>query len=146
REEAFAGTETERAPDLTLVLRDRGFISVLNSDRVLRPRPAVMGTHHPEGVFVAAGPGVRRGARLEPLRIEQVTPLLLHALGIPIPADLDGRFPAAVLDDAALAADPPRAGPPTLPPDPFADERAARVEPADEEQVLVRLQALGYLE
>ena len=51
----------ERAPDLTLSIRDGGFVSILKSDVVLKPRPEVVGTHRPEGIFMAKGPGIRRG-------------------------------------------------------------------------------------
>jgi predicted AlkP superfamily phosphohydrolase/phosphomutase len=47
REEWFPGPFKERAPDLTLSLRDHGLLSVLNADAVVVPRPSVVGTHHP---------------------------------------------------------------------------------------------------
>ena len=39
REEAFAGAEMGIAPDLTLAIRDGGFVSVLKSDVDVKPRP-----------------------------------------------------------------------------------------------------------
>src|SRR5262245_18851512 len=42
REVAFPGTQMERAPDLTLSIRDGGFVSILKSDAVLKPRPEVV--------------------------------------------------------------------------------------------------------
>src|SRR5262249_32946078 len=62
REEWFAGPFLERAPDLTLTLRDHGFLSVLNAKAAVVPRPTPAGTHHPDGVLLGCGPGVKEGA------------------------------------------------------------------------------------
>ncbi len=59
REDAFPGECCHIAPDLTLVLRDFGFVSTLRSDVLVRPRSEVAGTHQPDGVFLAKGPGIR---------------------------------------------------------------------------------------
>ena len=146
RDQAFPGPEMERAPDLTLVLRDYGFVSVLPSDRLLRPRARVAGTHRPEGIFVAAGEGIRAGERAARLGVHDVAALLLYSLGLPVPEDLEGSVPTDVFEAVPFVTDPPRWGPPTLPPDPFFTG-AGDALPADAEaQVMARLQALGYLE
>jgi len=50
------------------------------------------GTHRPAGVFIAYGPDICRGVKLkEPLFTWDVAPLILHALGLPIPNYMDGR-------------------------------------------------------
>ena len=78
------------AQDLTLTLRDGGFISILRSEALVRPRPQVKGTHRPEGIFIAGGPGIRRGARIAALPILAVAPTLFYSLGVPVPEDLEG--------------------------------------------------------
>ncbi len=48
--------------------------------------------HHPDGVFIMAGPGApARGTVLEDLAIYDVGPTLLHLLDQPVPADMRGR-------------------------------------------------------
>lgn len=147
REEAFSGPHMSDAPDLTLRLRDYGFASLLNSDVLVRPRPTVMGTHRPEGIFVAHGPAIRQGVVLEqPLRLLDIAPLLLHALGVPVPVDLEGRVPTEVLAPQWLHTHPPRVGAPTeaLAPLPVAVQSEDDTE--GEQEVLARLRALGYVE
>ena len=96
REEAFAGPYSGVAPDLTLGLRDSGFISLMRSSGgFVRKREQPVGMHHPDGVFVACGAGVRRGARIDPVHLADIAPTVLHRLGLPVPQDLDGR----VIDD-----------------------------------------------
>lgn len=152
REEAFPGPHGHLAPDLTLTLRDHGFVSVLNARAAVIPRKQPAGTHHPEGVLMGAGPGIREGVTLGASRILDVAPVLLHSLGLEIPAELEGDFPAGLYEPDYLEGDPPRRA---APDDPGAGP--ARHEPADDagspaftedEQALVfeRLRSLGYVE
>ncbi|HMP72829.1 MAG TPA: alkaline phosphatase family protein [Kiritimatiellia bacterium] len=145
RDEAFPGRANHLAPDLTLTLRDGGFVSILNSEELVVPRPEVKGTHRPEGIFVASGPGFRKGARLEDLSILDIAPTLLYSLGLPIPEDLEGRLIEEAFDPAHLQTQPPRKGPPTQPPG-AEDHNQAGLEEVDENIVLERLKALGYIE
>jgi predicted AlkP superfamily phosphohydrolase/phosphomutase len=147
REDAFPGPETARAPDLTLVLRDRGFLSILNADAVLKPREEIVGTHSPWGVFVARGPGFRRRAAAAPFAIQDVAAILLHSAGVLLPEDVEARLPVDVFEPDWLSANPPERGAPAETPEPFFDEGAeASLDAAGEEQVLSRLRALGYVE
>lgn len=100
------------------------------------------GIHQPEGVFMALGPGVRAGATLPEQRIEDVLPTLMYALGLPVPAWLDGQVITAAFEPAYLAAHPVSHSdqpPPTVP----ASEADFSAQEAD--QVRERLEALGYL-
>ena len=144
REEAFDGPQMHRAPDLTLRLRDNGFVSVLNAVAPVLPRRERQGTHHPHGIFVAAGPGVIPAGRIDPLSILDVAPAVLHSLGLPVPCDLEGRFPEELYDPDLLATAPPELGPPTRARVESNAGEAART--AGEAQVVDRLKALGYLE
>jgi predicted AlkP superfamily phosphohydrolase/phosphomutase len=144
REEAFAGAHMELAPDLTVALRDGGFVSILPSNTFLKPRREPTGTHRPEGVFMACGPGIRAGAQLSQVSILDVAPLLLHTLGLPIPEDLEGHVPTDLYEPSHIAAHPVVTAESTRSPEP------ARKLGADldhgEEEIVKRLKALGYLE
>lgn len=153
REDYFPGPYQEDFPDLTLDLRDHGFVSVLNSAVTVRPRRVPMGTHHPEGVLLALGPGIRGGVETELLSILDVAPLLAHSLGLEIPADYQGEFPRALYDEAYLASDPPRraaaAAPSTAPeqtPTEPAPTGGDELEADEESAIYERLRSLGYIE
>jgi predicted AlkP superfamily phosphohydrolase/phosphomutase len=147
REEAFAGPFMDLAPDLTLSLSDGGLVSILASAEPYRARLQPSGTHRPEGVFAAAGPGIRPGKALADLSILDVTPMVLHSLGLPIPADVEGRVPVEVFEGTEA---PRRAADamPSLPQTPGA-RPGTSVGPAlsreDELELLKRLRALGYI-
>ena len=53
------------------------------------------GTHTRDGIFIAHGPGVKQGFRVEKASILDITPTLLHSFGIPMQDMMDGR----VLDE-----------------------------------------------
>jgi predicted AlkP superfamily phosphohydrolase/phosphomutase len=145
REEWFPGPLMERIPDLTLTLRDFGLISILNGSAPVVRRTQVVGTHHPDGIFVAAGQGIRAGQCVNRLNILDVAPALLYSLGLEIPAEFEGRLPEEIFEPEWLASQPPRAGSSALPVQPGA---AAVDELTDEERnlLLERLRNLGYLE
>ena len=110
KEEAFDGPYMDLAPDLTLALRDGGLVSILASDLPVKLRSEPRGTHRPEGVVLARGPGVRQGVTLPQLSILDVAPILLYALGIPIPQDMEGRMPEEVFEASMLKLRPVRIG------------------------------------
>ena len=62
----------------------------MNAGTCLKTRARVTGSHHPDGVFMAAGNGIRKGLSIAPLSIVDVCPTLLYSTGIDIPKDLDG--------------------------------------------------------
>jgi predicted AlkP superfamily phosphohydrolase/phosphomutase len=146
REEWFPGPFSERVPDLTLTLRDFGLISVLNSHAVVVPRQEPAGTHHPHGVLLGTGPGLHAGRQVDLVSILDVAPLLLHSLGMEIPASMEGTFPGGLYESDYLASDPPRIGSPApvvVEPAPTLD---ADLDEAGEQILMERLKSLGYIE
>ncbi len=80
-------------PDTTVVLcSDHGFQS-----RHLRPaatprEPAGPAAWHREfGIFVAKGPGIKRDERVYGASLIDIGPTVLHAMGLPVGQDMDGR-------------------------------------------------------
>lgn len=145
REEAFPGAHLDEAPDLTLVLQDLSFLSVLRADDALKLRRTPYGTHHPDGVFVAAGPGIEPGAALAPLSICDVAATILYTLGLPVPEELEGELPSAIFQPGYLRGRP-------VVRESTRGARLAGAAPDDEQlppeaeaQIRERLKALGYL-
>ena len=147
REEAFPGSFCDQAPDLTLVMSDHSFVSILDKEPVVCKRPEIEGTHYPEGIFIAGGPGVCRGENPEPFSIVNVAPTVLFSLGLDVPSDFEGRLPDKVFDEVYLEKNPCRIGDPTIAPDLFkaSGQKEAEKKEADD-QVYKQLKALGYIE
>jgi predicted AlkP superfamily phosphohydrolase/phosphomutase len=148
REQVFSGPYSAGGPDLTLVLADGGLISILRSDAAVKPRPWPVGTHRPEGVFIARGPGIVPEARPSELSILDVAPLALYNLDLPVFSDMAGRVPVEIIRPEVLSARPVRM---------VAADQAASVSlgasattsvfDAEAETIMMkRLRALGYVE
>jgi len=144
REDWFAGQHMKRAPDLTLVLSDHGFVSIRNFEPVVAHRPAAIGTHHPDGIFMACGPGIAASGMVDRRLIVDVAPTLLHSLGLPIPADFEGKPADTFFEPEWLAAHPIKKGARTKPP--AKKELKEEMDQGEKQQIIEQLQMLGYME
>jgi predicted AlkP superfamily phosphohydrolase/phosphomutase len=149
REELYHGPYTELAPDLVLILQPR-FIGnhrigseTLVADRVeLSTAASVQGAHRFDGVFIAAGPGLRSGGEIEGLCIEDLAPTTLHLLEQPVPASLDGQVPAEIFEAEVLRRRPVRIVESVTP---TSDEPGSGFSAAEERELRRQLEGLGYL-
>lgn len=144
REEVFSGPAMEDAPDLLLVLRDFGFVSIKDKDPVTEKRQEIAGTHHPEGVFFAYGPGIRRGECINRQNIADVGAVLLYSLGLAVPADFDGHVPDLIFTAQHLSQNPVVIGAATS-----AQASGAESDNMSEEEkdkTVAQLKMLGYME
>jgi predicted AlkP superfamily phosphohydrolase/phosphomutase len=142
RDEAFDGCEL--APDLTVRLWDNGLVSTVKSDQIVKPRRECIGVHYPTGVFMANGPDIQSGVRLNALNILDVAPSMLYSLGLPIPAAYEGRVPTEMLRKERLAARPVVIDDAATR---FEQQAASSLEMDEEDMDLIvkRLKGLGYL-
>jgi predicted AlkP superfamily phosphohydrolase/phosphomutase len=144
REEVWHGPMLDWAPDV--VTRSEGFVvqfgKNLDRGRTVRESAHEQGTHSDTGVLVLRGPGVRKGARIEGARLADAMPTVLWALGLDVPAGLDGRVLAEAFTDEVRAARPVRtsaasaAGPAA---------EAGAFDAAEEEELRKTLEGLGYI-
>ena len=99
------------------------------------------GTHRPDGIFVASGPGVNAGTTIEGARIVDLAPTILRVLDLPIPEYMDGTvlqaaFVEGVIGSTVTASVVPSVSSPQ-------GETAYTSE--ESAQISQRLQDLGYL-
>jgi predicted AlkP superfamily phosphohydrolase/phosphomutase len=144
RETVFPGAAMEDAPDLLLVLRDCGFVSIKNKLPVVEPRPEVAGTHHPDGVFIAFGPGIRQGAMIETRNITDVGATLLYSLGLEVPGDFEGRVATNMYLKPHLVRQPIRVGASTS--RRVRQDAGAAMGDDEKAKIMAQLQMLGYME
>jgi predicted AlkP superfamily phosphohydrolase/phosphomutase len=139
REQAFPGDASARAPDLTVFMKDHGFLSVSDSDEVFRRRPEAWGTHHPQGIFIAAGPGIVPLGRMNGLQIVDVAPILMRSLETAQDVEMEGVCPPDLFERFAAAADE---GHEVVP---AAEGVPASADTEVQADVLKRLQMIGYI-
>ncbi len=111
------------------LFEDRGFVD--------------SGTHHPDGIIIMSGNGIRPGQTLQPVSPLEIAPTLLALAGLPVPRDMDGRVLTEALTEELL-----RRSPITYCDSYESGDRVAPTEAAESDEsdvVLERLKALGYL-
>jgi predicted AlkP superfamily phosphohydrolase/phosphomutase len=130
-------------PDLHLVMdgyRAVAYPLFAADGRLVTEQPLVdSGNHRPEGIFIAAGPQVRRGGAIAGARLQDLAPTILHLLGVAVPADMDGRVLREMFTTEF------RHHPVTYQPGQDAAQPARALGPQAQELLAERLRALGYL-
>lgn len=66
------------------------------------------GNHRPNGILIAAGPGIKQGFQAEDTDIYDVLPLVLHVSGLPIADNMPGEVPTSILSEGFLSEFPVR--------------------------------------
>jgi len=145
REELFSGPAMTDAPDIVLGLWDNGFVMIRDGRPAITQRPVAMGTHHPDGILIAYGPGIERGVRTGLQQVADVAATLLHSLDLPVPADFEGKVAESFLTSDRRRSHPVRIGSPTLPVK-DGEVQSGDMGDADKEKILQQLQLLGYME
>ena len=91
------------APDLTVVLNDWRYRTIglhdFTTHKVISPAFGPTGDHRMEGILIARRPRLPSGS-LAPssANLLDIAPTVLHLLGVPVPADMDGRVMTELLD------------------------------------------------
>ncbi len=141
REELYQGPEVAGAADVVIADHNDSVWFYYSEgeipSRIFEPSGWASGNHTPHGLFLAWGPDVRPGP-VEGAHINDISPTLLAAMGLPIPDDMDG----APLLDAFL---PQRLRPRYRSAEAFT---ARRHESSGAETAAIeeRLRGLGYLQ
>lgn len=79
--------------DTTVVLlSDHGFYSDHQRPLHIPSEPSGPAVEHsPYGIFVMAGPGIKKGSEISGASVLDVTPTLLHHAGLPVGSDMEGK-------------------------------------------------------
>ncbi len=94
REALYRGPFVETMPHLIVTLADDcAAVPGLGTSNLLEPvrDDPRTGDHRSQGILLAAGPGVRVGARITGAQITDLMPTLLYWAGMAVPKGLDGR-------------------------------------------------------
>lgn len=146
REDQHIGPYADRAPDVIFTTTAEAYVGFGGhefANNQLMKASALFNAHHRmDGMVALAGPAVLGGGRtLDTHQIVDVAPTILHLLGYPVPAEMDGAVMTQALTPDFLAAHPVHRS-----------ERVSAVAPAngaysakDENQVMQRLADLGYV-
>ena len=143
--EVYSGPHLDAAPDIVFTI-DGGRCEVdakVGEGRIFAkgaPLTNWKGTHVREGVFIARGPGIKSGLRVEKATIMDVAPTVLHVYGVPPTQEMDGRVLREIFEDGAVF-------PSMEPLEDMAEERkkSPALTPLEKTLIEARLKKLGYI-
>ena len=146
REELYRGPYLEDAPDIVFLPKRLEYFGFgeyeFGSHRVIEAmRRGISGTHRMNGIFAALGEPVQPGVEISGATLADLAPTILHLLGQPIPAAMDGRVLIQALR-GPLAAQTPQV---VDTPAPVSTTGAFTLSAADEAAISERLRGLGYV-
>jgi predicted AlkP superfamily phosphohydrolase/phosphomutase len=151
REELYQGAYVERAPDLIIQWRDYAYwgrgrydsqAPVFEGNKKLDfTEIPLSGTHRPEGILIASGPGIEAGMHLKGSSILDIAPTALGLLGIPGHQAMDGHFlqeafKAGIVNDILRT---------SVPEDQLVNEADYQFTQEESEIIEDHLRSLGYL-
>lgn len=138
KEEVLSGPFLETAPDLLLV--PAPFYSLTHAKAMVEDADWLSGDHRLEGVIAATGPEVRPGRLREEVRLVDLGPTALAALGVPSLIERDGKAIGSLVGEGVellVTGDGPPDGPAVAESGLTSDE---------ETEIEGHLRGLGYVE
>ncbi len=145
REEIYSGPEMEMAPDILFVSHDYGYLGrqLFGAKKWIETSENLAnGFHRMNGVFMAFGKNIKEGYKVEGAGLENIAPTILHAMGFPVPDDMDGEVLTSIMKDDWLKAHPVK----IEPPDKFTGKDRDVYSDDEEDVIKDRLAGLGYIE
>lgn len=91
RQELYSGEFTSLAPDIVFSPKKSVLISSAMGEYLNEFQVGSKAFHNMEAILIAYGSSVKRGQHIEQARLWDLTPTILHILGMEISLDMDGR-------------------------------------------------------
>ena len=143
-EDIYSGPHVGEAPDIVFIIDD-GRCEVdaeVGSGKLFEAGASLTnwtGTHIKHGVFIARGPGIKRGYRVEKAGILDIAPTVLRLFGIPPPDDMDGKALEGIFTEDAVVEEREALT--------AFSKRAPEIDLDEEDKALIeaRLRRLGYI-
>lgn len=142
KEKVYSGAHLDAAPEMIISLDDHrcGVMAELQPGKLWDTQPIWSGNHTMEGAFIAAGPHIAAGKKID-AGLMDIAPTVLHLLGAPAPAAMDGR----VLLDIFQPGSPPRQRDVAWDETIYDATAGAELTPDEQAQIEKQLRDLGYL-
>jgi len=105
KEEIYSGRYFEKMPDLVVEPINETFYINYGFDNLWKfklfsdPTPLTYSTHTRRGIFLAYGPGIKKGYEIKNAKIYDIAPTILYIFDLPIPNDMDGKVLMEIFED-----------------------------------------------
>ena len=101
KEEIYDGQYLDIAPDLVLESEPEYWIreGLIGKNNIFGYSGIWKATNFREGIFIAHGPDIKQGVKIENVKIIDLAPTILHMMYTPIPKDMDGRVLKEIFEE-----------------------------------------------
>jgi len=104
KDELFNGKHSDEAPDIIYIPKDmkytaNRYFEFASNKLIGKPHRDMSGDHRYNGIFIAAGRGIKRNFRFSGARIYDIAPTILYLMGLKIPEDMDGRVLSEIFEN-----------------------------------------------
>lgn len=104
KEEIYSGAHLDDAPDILFLPKNLETIAFgdfeFGSNNVIEPSYGVSSSHRMNGILIAAGERIAKGAALASPGLIDLAPTMLHLLDLPLPVDINGRVLTEMIRDS----------------------------------------------
>jgi len=140
REKLYNGEKVDLAPDLIFDQRPGVHTSeAMGQDEVMAEPDNWRGENVPNGMVLFAGDDIEP-QEIDPIRISDIAPTILHWMGLEVPTDMDGKVVPDVFREDSV---PDRQSVDMRPP---LSQGGGSVRPGVDDEVQDRLEEIGYFE
>lgn len=159
KEEIYHGENMNIAPDMVVLFKKEGFVPrpsynakanvILNHIpkkelEKLEVNIQANARHHPDGIVMLWGSKIKKGEMIEGAQIIDLAPTIFYLMGVPIPADIDGKVLVNAISEKFLKSNPIEYGREVETKSDDSDRLG--YSKGDEDKIRDRLKDLGYLE
>jgi len=131
---------------LVIVMSDHGYVSdesrIVKMPKNVQAAPAL--EHREFGIFVANGPGIKKGEKIFGMSLLDVAPTILAYLGIPIGEDMDGTVMLDIFNEPIKPSYIPSWD--TVNGDFGEHKEESKSDPLSDQQAMEQLIELGYVD
>lgn len=94
KEQIYNGDTLDNAPDIIFICDEnyKACTSIVSNEIVSKTHGQIGNGHSMDGIIFAYGPDINPGGNVVNAEIIDISPTLLHILGIPSPEDMDGKL------------------------------------------------------
>ena len=154
KEDLYHGPYITNAPDLVIQWKDYAYFTKKGIDKkgdIFGDELKLdssdyphTGTHRLNGIFMAKGPSIIRGKKVEGIDITDLAPNILFYMGETVPDDMDGEIKNEIFVKSFLEKNTPIYHKPSE--DENTETGPMQFTPAEEAEMAERLKSLGYIE
>lgn len=102
REEVYQGEFLSEAPDIIIDQYPHTHIrGSIGKKNIFEKPQRWRGENTTKGIFIASGPDFKEGMELSQVSILDLAPTILHQMGLPVPADMDGEVLSEIFKEGS---------------------------------------------